>query len=526
MDAFDYRSEFVKFQKTESVLWDPPRREDELVLPSGDLDSPIAHHMHNPSFITLTPRGGETADETNPCVWLIMAAGAFVKGKTLIYDHLARREVVDGLKDYPKRILRCHEEWLSIIRSSMAATVEIAYGRSVHQRMMQTLELEPLRLWGEYADVVIFLEWTENKTGGPKTLARFVIFAMHPQLFLFPWGKKHAAIQDRSLCIAHKLAKINIGEKFYQKLHWSIVNRFPKPAAYPQAKELSRMALKAVQAARETKKDTVPSEPDTLSTNRLIRPKAQCSGLLTEVKTWCIVCRHETVCLNLEVVDDNSLSDTAPQWTKGEPPRYIERMRQCADCAPARTRFIPVDESIPTISPAQLRDFERDHLHVSDEHLLALWGKHLSSTQDCTCFRRPGTWSSSRAKNRILADVDSNAFLLSESADSDMSSSLPEDNPTRVLIGPGIENVPGLSSDGFRSSIPQPTDSLKVSTEDSDGILFDVTSPGYINAATSQYTPKIDPKHLDLAVPAEEEKGIVDKNRWNRTSQKFGDSLL
>jgi hypothetical protein len=98
----------------------------------------------------------------------------------------------------------------------MAATVEIAYGRNVHQRMMQTLDLEPLRLWGKHADIVVFLEWTTKETGGPKVLARFIIFALHPQLFLLPWGKRHALGQDTLLYVAHKLAKINISNDFYQ----------------------------------------------------------------------------------------------------------------------------------------------------------------------------------------------------------------------------------------------------------------------------------------------------------------------
>lgn len=97
--AFNASDEFAQFQETESLLWNPPRRQDELVPPSGDFNWPIAHHLHNPSFVTQNPHYGETADPTNPCIGLVIA-NAFVKGKTLIYDHLARREVVDGLVDY------------------------------------------------------------------------------------------------------------------------------------------------------------------------------------------------------------------------------------------------------------------------------------------------------------------------------------------------------------------------------------------------------------------------------------------
>jgi hypothetical protein len=95
--AFDVSQEFARFQETESLPWSPPRREDELVPPSEDFNCLIAHHLHNPSFVT---QHGETLDPTNPCIALIMA-NTFVDGKTLIFDHLPRREISDGLVDYP-----------------------------------------------------------------------------------------------------------------------------------------------------------------------------------------------------------------------------------------------------------------------------------------------------------------------------------------------------------------------------------------------------------------------------------------
>jgi hypothetical protein len=124
---FNVRQEFAEFQATESALWSPPRPSNELVRPSGSQDWPLAHHLHNPSFTTLQPYNEETEDDTNPRVWLIMANN-FVPGKTLIFDHLARREIVDGLKMYPKEILACHERWLSRIRESISSKVEIVYG--------------------------------------------------------------------------------------------------------------------------------------------------------------------------------------------------------------------------------------------------------------------------------------------------------------------------------------------------------------------------------------------------------------
>lgn len=43
--------------------------------------------------------GGETADKTNACVHQVMQ-NCVVEGETLIFDHLARRDWVDGIKKY------------------------------------------------------------------------------------------------------------------------------------------------------------------------------------------------------------------------------------------------------------------------------------------------------------------------------------------------------------------------------------------------------------------------------------------
>ena len=106
-------------------MWNPPRRADELVRPSGELDSSIAHHLHNPTLDTNYLHGIETADNTNACIRLAMQNG-FTKGKILIFTHLARREKseeADGIKDYPESILRCHEEYVTELRTNMSATL-------------------------------------------------------------------------------------------------------------------------------------------------------------------------------------------------------------------------------------------------------------------------------------------------------------------------------------------------------------------------------------------------------------------
>jgi hypothetical protein len=250
LSDFDIRTEFARFQKKESILWNPPRPQEELVPPSGELDWPIAHHLHNPSFITQTPHTGETADPTSPCIALIMA-NTFVRGKTLIYDHIARREIVDGLLDYPEQILRCHEAWLSALRDNMLAKVEIVYGRVAQKRMLEICDFEQLTLWGEHREVTVYLEWISCDDQISRTLIRFLVFAMHPQVFLLPWGRKFAKKQDFLTSIAHSLASLNYNDGFYQNWDWSFINGFPKLQHYEQQQAMARDAFKAVQAAKD-----------------------------------------------------------------------------------------------------------------------------------------------------------------------------------------------------------------------------------------------------------------------------------
>lgn len=47
-------------------------------------------------------------------------------------------------------------------------------------------------------------------------LKRIIVFVMHPQVFLYSFGKKHAAIQDLRISVAAKLAKVEIQERFFQ----------------------------------------------------------------------------------------------------------------------------------------------------------------------------------------------------------------------------------------------------------------------------------------------------------------------
>jgi hypothetical protein len=236
---------FHEFQELESRSWTHYRRSDELVPPSGSLEWPIAHHLHNPSFQTLTPHNGETEDATTSCIWMIIANN-FVPGKTLIFDHLSRRESIDGLEVYPRSILKIHEDWVSEIRTHMAAKVEIIYGKKVRDRMLRIHDLEPLALWGEYKSVVLYLEWAPNYDAVGRRLARVIVPAYHPQVFLCPGGARYATHQDTVLRIAHELAGLNdpaYKDGFYRDFNTSMINKSGiRPHHYKTSQDLAVVA--------------------------------------------------------------------------------------------------------------------------------------------------------------------------------------------------------------------------------------------------------------------------------------------
>ena len=132
----------------------------------------------------------------------------------------------------------------------MQAKVEILTGRHIQQGMLKTCYLERLSLWGKHDGIAVYLERMSGYTESPRKLTRLLILAMHPQLFLFPWGKKFACMLDGLTCIAHHLAGLTYNNQFYQDWHWSFINRFPKLHYFMQQQALARDAFKAVQAAK------------------------------------------------------------------------------------------------------------------------------------------------------------------------------------------------------------------------------------------------------------------------------------
>lgn len=93
----------------ESGTFSPPPPKYQ-VKPSGSLQSPISHHLNQPSFDLSLLKHRETADPTSGCISMVMRT-AFIKGDTLIYDQLHRSaQSSNGLGTYPNQVLRCHED--------------------------------------------------------------------------------------------------------------------------------------------------------------------------------------------------------------------------------------------------------------------------------------------------------------------------------------------------------------------------------------------------------------------------------
>lgn len=145
-----------------------------------------------------------------------MAQSGYNATNSLIFDHLARRDIIDGLKEYPKEAIQCHEEFIRGVRRKMKAAIEIVYGQSVQKRLLQTISLEPFPLWGKYEGIPLFLEWDCMDSG---RLIRFITFAYHPQSFLFVWGpRKYGHRQDRIMEVVELLAKFDTKKDHFQRL--------------------------------------------------------------------------------------------------------------------------------------------------------------------------------------------------------------------------------------------------------------------------------------------------------------------
>ncbi len=189
----------------------------------------MAHHLRNPTFTTHSLSGRETADDTNPCLRILLESG-FNEKNSLIFDHVARRDVVDALRSYPQSVMACHERFITDLRNDMKAVVEVVYDDAVQSRLLNALKLEPFPLWGKFKEVPVYLEWACDQNDNLATqsrLLRFIVFAYHPQAFVFPWGaRKYGAHQDLVMTVAAGLAKMEANHDYYQNRSYESKAKF------------------------------------------------------------------------------------------------------------------------------------------------------------------------------------------------------------------------------------------------------------------------------------------------------------
>ncbi|EJP62564.1 uncharacterized protein BBA_08475 [Beauveria bassiana ARSEF 2860] len=185
--------------------------------------------LRHPSLFTCTiqtfsvgdPYSSHGADESNLSMNQILAAG-FTPDKVLIYDYTFRRDPVDPLMAYPPDILKIHQEFTAELRMKMAAVVDVVWGAPVRERMKTTLSLEELPLWGEYEAASIHLEWEKSS----RKLQKSVIFVRHPEAMMYSEPSIVGKLPDLSLQAAPKLAKMDIAQHFYEKIHLSSGHEF------------------------------------------------------------------------------------------------------------------------------------------------------------------------------------------------------------------------------------------------------------------------------------------------------------
>ncbi|KAL1860398.1 hypothetical protein VTK73DRAFT_7365 [Phialemonium thermophilum] len=219
--TWDAQDAFVAAVDAKVRLWQQrrvSRRPDFTVRPDGPLEATVACHLHCPSFSVKDPSCARGADHSNVSISQIMRAG-FTPDRCLIYDHLFRREALDGIRHYPPEILGIHEAFTRNLRKNMSAVVDVCWGKCVQKRMLQTVSLERLQLWGPYKDVTLWLEWDDPRSQSDRHLVRFVLFVMHPEAMIFADRSTLGKLQDIHLAVAARLGGITVDENYYETNH-------------------------------------------------------------------------------------------------------------------------------------------------------------------------------------------------------------------------------------------------------------------------------------------------------------------
>jgi hypothetical protein len=147
---------------------------------------------------------------------------AFQLGHSLIFDHVSRREEKsEGLQVYPEPILHCHENFVQQIRESMQAKVEVIYGLHVKNKILQDqrLSFDMLPLWGAYRGVQLVLdrETNYNNAEPEHMYRRFLLFAVHPQRFLYGQNYAESKRQDMHMEVAAKISRIPYVQQYFEE---------------------------------------------------------------------------------------------------------------------------------------------------------------------------------------------------------------------------------------------------------------------------------------------------------------------
>jgi hypothetical protein len=251
---YDLRQAFEDFKKEEIACWKiegrSPLPRDSFVRPSGSLHSPIAHHLHQPSYSTnnLDSDDAETADWTNGCIAMVMGNG-FEEGVTFLFDHLHRRsQNSEGYDTYPKVVIQSHERFTHRIGESTEAKVEVIYGAKVKDRIFkrQDRKFTILPLWGPWEGVLLYLDHESNFNNHEEghKFRRANVFPYHPQKLFYESPDSDVAIgQDLILLAAVKLAGIStpFTEDWYRKRKWRSVIPYLRPTG-TRARAVSAMA--------------------------------------------------------------------------------------------------------------------------------------------------------------------------------------------------------------------------------------------------------------------------------------------
>lgn len=398
--GFQLHRAFEDFKSLECQTWAQLGRcvdESLLVKPSGLTTSTLAHYLHEPSYTTSRIANGETADITNGCLAMIMG-NAFRKDETLVFDHMHRRsDQSRGLEEYPTQIIDRHEAFTRQILESSQAKVIIMYGKKVQERIMgdPNYQLTILPLWDMLDGYYISIDHESNYKNADKEfiVRRILLFAAHPQrLFYEPLQSEISRRQDvitfmatcmaatdlpcRDQYYANKLWRQNMRESFLRNKILGLAVRSLAQTSDSRIKEQQTTSIpdplqtRSFDESRHSDKALQSLETE-IPTRRRRRPKPDWYDSLLEaiedihvtlpptVQSWCIHCRERT-----ELSQQRSVFvDDKPRWTLGlTRPLYIERTPVCTRChelgLPA-ARFVPVDESLPSMPYNNLALFQK-----------------------------------------------------------------------------------------------------------------------------------------------------------------------